>query len=213
MINEQLKHDVKTELTVGLLYFKIPSHNNLIILVSSQLARELDVTPRHIPATENIQTDLIYGPKSISLLHIRPSCMLSCGQGEWCFKWYFLPTYQQILQRKVGRIQTSRQTPDSPLRRWLQNYINSRLCKGVNKKEAAICATVVMVWTTYITWSNDWPQTFDRFEQGMVSVQFSFLLLTWSGSEVAGISEVQSKICRNVQAQEHIEDNILLILY
>lgn len=128
---------------------------------------------------------------------------------------YFLPTYQQILQRKVGRIQTSRQTPDSPLRRWLQNYINSKLCKGVNKKEAAICATVVMVWTTYIAWSNDWPQTFDRllFEQGMVSVQFSFLLLTWSGWEVAGISEVKSKICRNVQAQEHIEDNILLILY
>lgn len=37
MINEQLKHNVKTRLPFGLLYLGIPSHSNFIVLISSQL--------------------------------------------------------------------------------------------------------------------------------------------------------------------------------
>lgn len=40
MINEQLKPNVKTRLTFGLLYLEIPLHNYLIIVVSLQLVYE-----------------------------------------------------------------------------------------------------------------------------------------------------------------------------
>lgn len=48
-------------------------------------------------------------------------------RGKPLDKSWHQPIYQQILQQKVGRIQTGRQTQDSPLRRWLQNDIRSNV--------------------------------------------------------------------------------------